>query len=107
LSNTANHDVGEIAMPTSVQSINRGNSPKELSEPRQLRYFDRSVAASVGRCIMLRRTLCGLSRHQLGTKLGIDSSDVEAYEQGTKRITAKLLLETAKILRAMPVLFFQ
>jgi transcriptional regulator with XRE-family HTH domain len=56
---------------------------------------------------MLRRTLCGLSRHQLGTKLGIDSSDVEAYEQGTKRITAKLLLETAKILRAMPVLFFQ
>ena len=94
-------------MLTYTQPINRGNSAKVLRESRQPNNFDRSVAASVGRCIMLRRTLCGLSEHQLGTRLGIDSADVEAYEQGEKRISAKILLEIAKILRVRPVFFFQ
>jgi ribosome-binding protein aMBF1 (putative translation factor) len=82
-------------------------SAKELGDSRQPRDFDRGVAASVGRCIKVRRTLCGLSAHQLSTKLGIDSTDMEAYEQGAKRVSAKLLLETAKILRVPPSFFFQ
>jgi hypothetical protein len=32
--------------------------------------------------------------------------DMEAYEQGAKRISAKLLLETATILRVQPSFFF-
>ncbi len=56
---------------------------------------------------MLRRTLCGLSKQQLGARLGIDAAEVDAYEQGEKRISAKLLLETAKHLKARPTLFFQ
>jgi ribosome-binding protein aMBF1 (putative translation factor) len=91
---------------TSLRALNE-ISAKELGDSREPRDFDRSVAASVGRCIMLRRTLCGLSAHQLSTKLGINSMDVEAYEQGAKRISAKLLLETAKILRVKPSFFFQ
>jgi ribosome-binding protein aMBF1 (putative translation factor) len=81
----------------------------EKSSPGQnrLRSFDRSVAASVGRCIELRRTLCGLSQQQLAARLGIDAADVADYEQGDKRISVKLLRETAKHLNANPTLFFQ
>jgi ribosome-binding protein aMBF1 (putative translation factor) len=81
----------------------------EKSQPgqNQPRAFDRSVAASVGRCIELRRTLCGLSKERLAVRLGIDAADVDAYEQGEKRISVKLLLETAKELRAHPTIFFQ
>jgi ribosome-binding protein aMBF1 (putative translation factor) len=81
----------------------------EKSSPGQnrLRSFDRSVAASVGRCIELRRTLCGLSQQQLAARLGIDAADVADYEQGDKRISVKLLRETAKHLNAHPTLFFQ
>jgi transcriptional regulator with XRE-family HTH domain len=94
-------------MLNSLRPINRGISAEKLRERRQPSNFDRRVAAAVGRCIMLRRTLCGLSTQQLATRLGIGSWDVEAYEQGTKRISARLLLEIAKILRVRPVFFFQ
>ena len=80
---------------------------KSQPDPNQSRAFDRSVAASVGRCIELRRTLCGLSKERLATRLGIDATEIDAYEQGEKRISVKLLLETAKHLRAHPTLFFQ
>jgi ribosome-binding protein aMBF1 (putative translation factor) len=94
-------------MITSLQARNRVDSPKELRESRQPKEFDRTVAAEVGRCITLRRTLCGLSTQQLSSRLGIDVADVEAYELGEKRISASLLLETAKVLRARPIFFFQ
>ena len=55
----------------------------------------------------MRRTLCGLSKLQLGARLGIASVDVEAYEHGEKRMGCKLLLETAKQLKATPRFFFQ
>ena len=44
---------------------------------------------------------------QLGARLGIASADVEAYEHGEKRMGCKLLLETAKQLKATPRFFFQ
>jgi ribosome-binding protein aMBF1 (putative translation factor) len=69
--------------------------------------FDRDLAATIGKCIAVRRTLCGLSKQQLGAKLGIASADVEAYEHGEKRMGCKLLLETAKQLKATPRFFFQ
>jgi ribosome-binding protein aMBF1 (putative translation factor) len=96
--------VGETMMPTLTrQTISEKSQPVK----NQSRPFDRAVAASVGRCIMLRRTLCGLSQHQLGVRLGIDAAEVDAYEQGEQRIIVKLLLDTAKRLRAHPTLFFQ
>jgi DNA-binding transcriptional regulator YiaG len=96
--------VGETIMPTlNWQRFAETSRP----DPNQPRAFDRSVAASVGRCIELRRTLCGLSKQQLATRLGIDAADVDAYEQGEKRISVKLLLQTAKQLRAHPTIFFQ
>ena len=96
--------VGETMMPTLT-----GQTFSEKCQPvrNQTRPFDRAIAASVGRCIMLRRTLCGLSQHQLGVRLGIDAAEVDAYEQGEQRITARLLLDAAKHLRARPTIFFQ
>ena len=55
----------------------------------------------------MRRSLCGLSKLQLGARLGIDTADVSAYEQGEKRMSCKLLLETTKQLNATPRFFFQ
>ena len=69
--------------------------------------FDRDLAAKIGTRIAMRRSLCRLSKLQLGARLGIDTADVSAYEQGEKRMSCKLLLETAKQLNARPRFFFQ
>jgi ribosome-binding protein aMBF1 (putative translation factor) len=69
--------------------------------------FDRDLAAKMGKCIAVRRSLCGLSRQQLGARLGIHPMEVEAYEQGERQLSCKLLLETAKQLKAAPRLFFR
>jgi len=69
--------------------------------------FDPDVAAKIGKRLAVRRSLCGLSQRQLGVRLGIDSVDVEAYEQGERRMSCRLLLETARQLKATPRFFFQ
>jgi ribosome-binding protein aMBF1 (putative translation factor) len=68
--------------------------------------FDRDLAAKIGARVAVRRSLCGLSKPQLAARLGIDNADVEAYEQGEKRMSCKLLLEAAKHLKATPRFFF-
>jgi ribosome-binding protein aMBF1 (putative translation factor) len=68
---------------------------------------DQDLAANIGTRVAMRRSLCGLSKLQLGARLGIDTADVSAYEQGEKRMSCKLLLETAKQLNATPRFFFQ
>jgi ribosome-binding protein aMBF1 (putative translation factor) len=69
--------------------------------------FDWDLAAKIGTRVAMRRSLCGLSKLQLGARLGIDTADVSAYEQGEKRMSCKLLLEAAKQLNATPRCFFQ
>ena len=68
---------------------------------------DRDLAAKIGARVAVRRSLCRLSQLQFGARLGIDTADVLAYEQGEKRMSCKLLLETAKQLNATPRFFFQ
>jgi ribosome-binding protein aMBF1 (putative translation factor) len=94
-------------MLASFRSEDKKILTQELQEvARPLPAFDRDLSAKIGKCIAVRRTLCGLSKQQLAARLGIDSADVEAYEQGEKRISCKLLLETAKQLKAAPRFFF-
>jgi ribosome-binding protein aMBF1 (putative translation factor) len=69
--------------------------------------FDRDLAVKIGKRIAVRRNFCGLSKQQLGARLGTETLEVEAYEQGKRRISCRLLLETAKQLKAKPRLFFQ
>jgi DNA-binding transcriptional regulator YiaG len=69
--------------------------------------FDRDSALKIGKSIAVRRKLCGLSQQQLAARIGTDPSEVEAYEQGAKRMSCSLLLQTAKQLSATPRFFFQ
>jgi len=69
--------------------------------------FNRDVAAKMGKYIEARRILCALSQQQLGARLGLKATEVSAYEQGAKRMSCKLLLETAKQLKVPPRFFFQ
>jgi predicted transcriptional regulator len=69
--------------------------------------FDGEIAAKIGERLSLRRTLCGLSKHQLGARLGVSASEIEAYEQGKKRLSCALLLEAARHLKATPRFFFR
>ena len=69
--------------------------------------FDRDLVAKIGTRVAMRRSLCGLSRLQLAARLGIDTVDVSAYEQGEKHLSCKLLLEAAKQLNATPRFFFR
>jgi ribosome-binding protein aMBF1 (putative translation factor) len=95
-------------MSVSSRSENKQIFAQELQDAlRSSSAFDRDLAAKIGKCIAVRRILCGLSTQQLGARLGIDSADVQAYEQGEKRIDCRLLLETAKQLKATPRFFFQ
>ena len=68
---------------------------------------DQNLAVKIGTRVAIRRSLCGLSKLQLGARLGIDIADVSAYEQGEKRMSCKLLLDAAKQLNATPRFFFQ
>jgi hypothetical protein len=69
--------------------------------------FDRDLAVRIGKRIAVRRNFCALSKQQVGAGLGIDPVEVEVYEQGKKRMSCRLLLETAKQLKATPRFFFQ
>jgi ribosome-binding protein aMBF1 (putative translation factor) len=90
------------------QSQDGGFFTQEVQEAATLSAaFDRDLAVKIGKCIAVRRNFCGLSKQQLGTRLGIDPMEVEAYEQGEKRLGCRLLLETAKQLKAAPRFFFQ
>ena len=61
----------------------------------------------LGHRLRVRRTLSGISERELSDKLGIDRDDLNAYEQGTKRVSANLLLRIAKLLNVRPNYFFQ
>jgi ribosome-binding protein aMBF1 (putative translation factor) len=94
-------------MLASFRSEDKKILTQELQEvATPLPAFDRDLSAKMGKCIAVRRILCGLSKQQLAARLGIDSADVGAYEQGEKRMSCKLLLETAKQLKATPRFFF-
>jgi plasmid maintenance system antidote protein VapI len=61
----------------------------------------------VGSRLRVRRTSRGMSVKELGKKLGIDPDDLDAYEEGAKRVTADLLLRIAKLSQVRPEYFFQ
>jgi ribosome-binding protein aMBF1 (putative translation factor) len=95
-------------MSASFQSKTQEALTQELrSAATSSPAFDRDLAAKIGTRVAMRRSLCRLSQLQLGARLGIDAADVSAYEQGEKRMSCGLLLETAKQLKASPRFFFQ
>jgi transcriptional regulator with XRE-family HTH domain len=61
----------------------------------------------IGRRLGVRRTSSGVSKRELCDKLGIDLYDLDAFEQGSKRVSANLLLRIAKLFNVQPQYFFQ
>jgi ribosome-binding protein aMBF1 (putative translation factor) len=106
---TSRFALRERIMPASFRSKTQETLTQELlrNAATSATAFDRDLAAKIGTRVAVRRSLCGLSKPQLGARLGVDTADMSAYEQGEKRMSCKLLLETARQLKAAPRFFFQ
>jgi transcriptional regulator with XRE-family HTH domain len=81
--------------------LNQAGSPKAIAATG---YAGNKC---VGHRLRVRRTLSGISERELSDRLGIDLDDLNAYEQGTKRVSANLLLRIARLLNVRPNYFFQ
>ncbi|MDH0615599.1 MULTISPECIES: helix-turn-helix transcriptional regulator [unclassified Agrobacterium] len=63
------------------------------------------VDVEVGKRILLRRKMIGMSQGTLGTALGITFQQVQKYEKGTNRVGSSRLSHIAQIL-GVPVSYF-
>ncbi|WP_375622734.1 helix-turn-helix domain-containing protein [Bartonella sp. TT119HLJHH] len=59
----------------------------------------------IGKRIRHRRISIGLSQKELGSHLGVSFQQIQKYEKGSNRVSAKCLLEIAQKLE-VPVNFF-
>jgi transcriptional regulator with XRE-family HTH domain len=66
-----------------------------------------SISKLVGGRLHFRRTSQGISGKALSKFLRIDRGELDAYETGAKRISASLLVRTAKILDVGADYFFR
>jgi len=64
------------------------------------------VDRHVGQRIRQRRRALGLSQGTLAARLGISFQQVQKYERGTNRVSASMLLATARALHAPVAAFF-
>ena len=60
----------------------------------------------VGSRLRIKRTSRGISQQELSERLGIDRDELDAYEAGTERVNAGLLLRITKLLDVRPDYFF-
>jgi ribosome-binding protein aMBF1 (putative translation factor) len=66
-----------------------------------------AIDAWIGSRLRARRSYRGLTQRELSQQLGIDCSDLSAYEAGSRRVSANLLLRITKLLEVHPRYFFQ
>ncbi len=63
------------------------------------------IDISIGKRIRQRRIAIGLSQKALGSLLGVSFQQIQKYEKGLNRVSAKCLLEIATKLQ-VPISFF-
>ncbi|WP_273758564.1 helix-turn-helix domain-containing protein [Bartonella sp. AU55XJBT] len=63
------------------------------------------IDISIGKRIRQRRIAMGLSQKTLGSFLGVSFQQIQKYEKGLNRVSAKCLLEIATQLQ-VPISFF-
>ncbi|PIT68458.1 helix-turn-helix domain-containing protein [Bartonella tribocorum] len=63
------------------------------------------IDISIGKRIRHRRIAMGLSQKTLGSFLGVSFQQIQKYEKGLNRVSAKCLLEIAQKLQ-VPISFF-
>jgi transcriptional regulator with XRE-family HTH domain len=66
-----------------------------------------SVDVHIGSRMHIRRMSRGVSEQELSQLLGIDRSNLAAFEAGAQRINANLLLRVSKVLGVRPDYFFR
>jgi len=73
---------------------NNDESPIQSPEAKEAGAIDEHV----GKCIRIRRQICGISQDELAHKLGLTFQQVQKYEKGKNRVSAGRLYQIAKIL---------
>jgi isopenicillin N synthase-like dioxygenase len=89
-----------LTWPNADAVVDQGNRKAVANS-----QYTRNIA--IGRRLQVRRRSLGISERELCDNLGIYRDDLDAYEQGAKRVSANLLLRTAKLLDVQPDYFFQ
>jgi transcriptional regulator with XRE-family HTH domain len=89
-----------LTWPNADAVVDQGNR-KAVANPHDTRNI------AIGRRLQVRRTSFGISEREFCDNLGIYRDDLDAYEQGAKRVSANLLLRIAKLLDVRPRYFFQ
>jgi predicted transcriptional regulator len=89
-----------LTWPNADMVVNQGNR-KAVAIPQ----YTSNIA--IGRRLQMRRRSLGISKRELCDNLGIYRDDLDAYEQGAERVSANLLLRSAKLLDVRPDYFFQ
>ena len=79
-------------------------APRDTDAPADT---SNSIDEFLGLRLRDQRTLRGLSQEQLAKKLQIRPDEIDAYESGTKRISADRLLRIASALNVRPESFFR
>lgn len=93
-----------VMMPTSdglaeaSESSLSTTSPWSTSSPSNIR---------IGNRLRVIRESHGISEIEFSEKLAIDFRDLNSYEFGDRRVSAKLLLRIAGLLNVQPEYFFQ
>lgn len=67
---------------------------------------NQAVDSAVGKNIILRRRLVGMSQQTLGQSLGVSFQQVQKYERGTNRVSASMLWRAAGVLECEVADFF-
>lgn len=65
------------------------------------------VDVHVGKRLRMRRKSLGMSQERLGSLLGLTFQQVQKYENGSNRISASKLFDTAKALQSSIHYFFE
>ena len=92
-------DQGFSGPPTGLDVKNQGD------RRAMLKKVPNPIDRHVGSRVRMRRMLAGVSQEKLGEALGLTFQQVQKYEKGTNRISARRLLQISKML-GVPVAFF-
>ncbi len=67
---------------------------------------DEAIDRAIGEQLRRRRVELGLTQEQLGRRVGLSYQQVQKYERGANRITARKLVAMARALDMAPGAFF-
>ncbi|WP_292065908.1 helix-turn-helix domain-containing protein [Brevundimonas sp. UBA7664] len=60
------------------------------------------IDVAVGQAIAARRLRLGFNQTQLGSAIGVTFQQIQKYEKGANRVSASMLVRTARFLRCAP-----